>query len=120
MTNLQRIRKELSAARRKKIEIRAAQSIAEEMTLRQLRRARRLTQQKVAKSLHIGQEGVSRLEKRSDLLISTLCSCVEAMGGHLSLVAEFPDQEPVRLTGVAGIGPAPSGNRDGTRSRTKA
>ena len=97
--NVNDIIKKLSAAQRKKVESRAAQLIAEEMTLREVRKARKLTQQKIAKSLRIGQEGVSKIEKRSDLLISTLRSYVEAMGGHLALVAEFPNREPVILAG---------------------
>jgi hypothetical protein len=62
---------ELSGARRQKIEARAAE-LAEEMSLRDLRRAHRLTQARVGKALTIGQDGVSRLEQRSDVLISTL------------------------------------------------
>jgi DNA-binding XRE family transcriptional regulator len=92
--------KKLSASQRKKVEARAAELIAEEMTLRELRRARKLTQVRVAKKLGISQDSVSRLEKRSDLLLSTLRKTVEAMGGHLSLVAEFPDREPVVLSGI--------------------
>src|SRR4030088_498730 len=101
MTNLERIRKELSPGRRKKVEARTAQLIAEEMTLQELRRARKLTQVRMAKELGIGQDGVSKLEKRADLMISTLRKTVEAMGGSLSLVAEFPDRKPVVLSGVA-------------------
>jgi transcriptional regulator with XRE-family HTH domain len=93
--------KELSPAQRKKVEARAAQLIAEEMTLRELRHARKLTQVRMAKKLGITQDSVSRLEKRSDLLLSTLRKAVEAMGGNLSLVAEFPDREPVVLSGIA-------------------
>jgi len=103
--NLRDFFNELPPERRKKIEERTAQLIAEEMTLRQLRKARKLTQQKLAKSLHIGQEGVSRLEKRSDLLISTLRGYVKAMGGSLSLVAEFPDSGAVVLSGISGDEP---------------
>ena len=99
--NVNDIIKKLSPAQRKRVETRAAQLIAEEMTLRQLRQACRLTQEKVAKSLRIGQEGVSKLEKRSDLLISTLRDYVKAMGGQLSLVVKFPDREPVILSGFA-------------------
>ena|SRR5579863_4692245 len=99
--NVDDIIKKLTPAQRKKVEIRAAQLIAEEMTLRQLRQACKLTQEKVAKSLHIGQEGVSKLEKRSDLLISTLRDYVKAMGGQLSLIVEFPDREPIILSGIA-------------------
>ena len=95
-----KIRK-LNAAQRKKVEVCAAELIAEEMTLRELRKARKLTQARMAKQLGITQDGVSRLEKRSDLLLSTLRKTVEAMGGSLSLVAEFPDRKPVVLSGIA-------------------
>jgi transcriptional regulator with XRE-family HTH domain len=71
------------------------------MSLRDLRKARKLTQERLAEALNVGQDGVSRLEKRSDLLLSTLRSYVEAMGGSLSLVAEFPDRQPIILSGLA-------------------
>ncbi|XGV95258.1 MAG: XRE family transcriptional regulator [Leptolyngbya sp. BL-A-14] len=85
--------------RQQKIEARAAQLIAEELSLRDLRLARQLTQEKMAELLHIRQEGVSRLEKRSDLHLSTLREVIKAMGGELRLVVEFPDRPPVILTG---------------------
>ena len=87
--------------RRRQVEERAAELIAEEMTLRELRKARRLTQARVATELGITQDGVSRLEKRSDLLLSTLRKTVKAMGGNLSLVARFPDRPPVELSGIS-------------------
>ena len=90
----------LSVTRRNKIEARAAELIAEEMSLRDLREALTLTQVRIAEILGIGQDSVSRLEKRSDLLLSTLRSYVEAMGGRLSLIAEFPNREPVSLSGL--------------------
>ena len=95
-----KIRK-LSPAQRKKVEVRAAKLMAEEMTLRELRKARQLTQVRMAKALGVTQDSVSRLEKRSDLLLSTLRKTVQAMGGNLSLVAEFPDRAPVVLSGIA-------------------
>ena len=91
----------LDPERRRKIEDRAAELIAEEMTLRELRKARQLTQVSVARELGISQDGVSRLEQRTDLLLSTLRRTVEAMGGSLSLVATFPDRPPVELSGIA-------------------
>ena len=91
----------LDPERRRKIEERAAELIAEEMTLRELRKARQLTQARVAAELGISQDGVSRLEQRSDLLLSTLRKTVEAMGGSLSLIARFPDRPPVELSGIA-------------------
>ena len=103
MTNLDRIRKQLSPARRKKIAARAVTLVAEERSLPELRQARRLTQKRLAEVLGVGQDSVSRLEKRSDLLISTLRGYVEAMGGQLSLVAKFPNQSPVILTGIAAL-----------------
>ena len=90
----------LPLARRKRVAERAQVLIAEEMSLRDLRRARKQTQVRVAEKLRINQENVSRLEQRSDLLISTLSGYVAAMGGKLSLVVEFPDRPPVALTGL--------------------
>ena len=74
------------------------------MTLQELRRARKLTQVSVAKALGITQDSVSRLEKRRDILFSTLRKTVQVMGGNLSLVAGFPDRAPVVLSGIAEAG----------------
>ncbi len=111
MKTLNQKMKVIGAARRKKVAARAAALIAEEMTLQELRQARKLTQVRIAKALGISQDGVSRLEKRSDFLLSTLRKTVEAMGGNLSLVAEFPDREPVVLSGIAEAEPEPTPTR---------
>lgn len=103
--------KGLSASRRRKIEARTAELVKEQMTLRELRRARMLTQVRVAKELGVTQDSVSRLEQRSDLLLSSLRKAVEAMGGKLSLVAEFPDRAPVVLSGIAEIEAPPRSTR---------
>ena len=100
-TSLDDMMADLDPARRRKIEDRAAELIAEEMTLRELRKARQLTQVSVARELGVSQDAVSRLEQRSDLLLSTLRKTVEAMGGSLSLIARFPDRPPVELSGIA-------------------
>ncbi len=99
------------------IEARAAQLIEEEMTLRDLRKAHELTQTRMAEALHISQDGVSRIETRSDFLLSTLRSYVEAMGGKLRLVAEFPDRRPVTISGLNILGPAEKPKR---RARKRA
>ncbi len=101
MTSLAERMNKLPEARRKKVEERAKALIAEEMSLQDLRKARKQTQVRVAQQLGINQENVSRIEKRSDLLLSTLSGYVEAMGGKLSLVVEFPDRPPIALTGIA-------------------
>jgi DNA-binding XRE family transcriptional regulator len=93
----------LSAARQQKINLATEALIAEEQTIQDLRKALSLTQASMAKTLGIRQESVSRIEKRSDLLISTLESYVNAMGGKLRLVAEFPDRPPVTIKGIHGI-----------------
>jgi hypothetical protein len=100
MTNLEQKMKELSPERRKKIEARAAELIAEEMTRQVLRRARKLTHARVGKALGIGPNGVSKLENRTDLMLSMLRKSVAAVGGKLSLVAEFPDRKPVVFAGI--------------------
>jgi hypothetical protein len=73
----------------------------------------------MAKTLGVTQDSVSRLEKRSDLLLSTLRNTVEAMGGNLSLVAEFPDRAPVILTGIALSGIAEDNPRPKPTSRRR-
>ena len=101
MTSLTERMNKLPEARRQKVEERAKALIAEEMSLQDLRKARKQTQTRIAQQLGINQENVSRIEKRSDLLLSTLSGYVEAMGGKLSLVVEFPDRPPIALTGIA-------------------
>ena len=105
--------------RRKKVEARANELIAEEMTLRDLRKARDLTQVRMAALLDIGQDSVSRLEKRSDLLLSTLRGYVAALGGSLQLVARFPDRPPVVLAGIAGPGDDEDAARPHDRARDR-
>jgi DNA-binding XRE family transcriptional regulator len=101
--NVNEIFDALPAARRRKIEGRPAKMIAEEMSLRELRRARAMTQVEMAKSLGIAQKQISEIEKRTDMHISTLRRSIEALGGTLSLVARFPDREPVVLSGISAL-----------------
>ena len=91
----------LPAGRRAKVEARANELLAEEMSLKDLRKARELTQERMAELLGIGQDGISRLEKRSDLLISTLRNYIARSGGQLELVVRFPDRPAVLLQDLA-------------------
>lgn len=100
--SLEEILQGLPEDRRRRIEQRAAELIAEELTLREMRRARKLTQARLSKKLKIGQEGVSRIEKRTDLYLSTLRNYVEGVGGRLKLVVELPGRAPVLLSGLGG------------------
>ena len=77
--------------RRQRVEDRAM----ELATLKDLRRAAQQTQEHLAATLGVRQDTISRLEKRSDMLLSTLRHYVEGMGGRLDLVAQFPNRPPV-------------------------
>ena len=90
---------ELPAERRKNVEARGRTLVEREMKLRALRVALGQTQTAMAEKLGVKQENVSRVEQRADMLISTLNGYLRALGGRLTLVAEFSGQEPVRLKG---------------------
>lgn len=92
--------KEFSYEDQRWIKQRAADLKAEQMTLRELRRLRKLTQARLSKKLKMGQEGISRVERRTDLYLSTLREFVEGVGGRLSLLVEFPDRPPILLVGL--------------------
>ena len=68
-----------------------AKKIIEEMPLQQLRNARQMTQTRLAELLEMDQGNISKLEKRTDMYLSTLRSYIEAMGGSLEIRAVFPD-----------------------------
>ena len=92
----------LDPEHRREIAEQAAEFLAEEMTRRDLRRALRRARVRTARELGVGWDDVSRLERESDLLLSTLRGTVEAMGGTLSLTVGFPDRPPVELSDMAG------------------
>lgn len=72
--------------------------IAEEMTLRDLRKAREYSQHAVSERLHVNQSEVSKIEKRTDMYLSTLRDYIESLGGELDIIAKFPDRPPVRIS----------------------
>lgn len=86
------LRNALPAERRARIEARAARTL-EGMHLRELRRALQMSQVRVAEQLGIGQAAVSRLERRTDVYLSTLRNYVRALGGDLRIVATFGSSE---------------------------
>ncbi|MGE4410241.1 MAG: XRE family transcriptional regulator [Sphingobium sp.] len=91
---------------RREIEKEGRRLAAEYLTLRELRKARRLSQKAVAEKLKTNQAGVSKIEKRADLMLSTLRGYIEAAGGSLELVARFPDAPPVRIDQMRDLGKA--------------
>lgn len=111
----------LAPERRGRIEAEADRLHAEYRTLKALRKAQELTQSQLAESLGIRQATVAQLERRSDLLISTLRGYVEAMGGRLRLLVEFPGGAPVTLDGLSDADrPAPRRRRDRAGSTHRA
>ena len=102
---------------RARVTARTAALVEAELTLRDLRHAQNLTQERMAALLGVEQENVSRLERRADLLLSTLSSYVAAMGGKLRLVAEFPNRQPVAIALADITAEAPSKPRPKLRQR---
>ena len=100
MKLLQEVIRGLPEEDREEVEARARELITEEMTLRELRQAFDLTQTRMGELLNVVQDSISRLEQRSDLLLSTLRSYVQAMGGSLELTVKFPNRPAVVLSGI--------------------
>lgn len=90
----------LDPARRASVEAEADRLHTEYLTLQELRKAKKMTQVQLARTLGIQQATVAKYERQSDLLLSTLTSYVQAMGGNLKLMVEFPGMEPVALEGL--------------------
>ena len=84
------LRDKMSPERRAKIDAAVKATLAE-MPLNELRNARGLSQKMLAETLHVQQPAIAKLEKRTDMYISTLRSHINAMGGELEVIARFPD-----------------------------
>ena len=96
--------KDFPVERRRRIDGMKGELLAE-MPLHELRRARALTQQDLAKKLKVNQPAVSKIEQRADVYVSSLRAYIEAVGGKLKIVAEFPHGE-VAITNFSQLGEA--------------
>ena len=96
--------KDLTPERRRRIDDTKRELVAA-MPLHELRQARALTQQDLAETLKVHQPAVSKLEQRADVYVSSLRSYIEAVGGRLKIVAEFPEGE-VAITNFSDLGEA--------------
>jgi len=83
----------------------SARVMLAEMPLNELRQARGLSQKMLAEVLHVQQPSIAKMEKRTDMYLSTLRSHIEAMGGELDVVARFPDGA-VRISNFSDLGTA--------------
>jgi DNA-binding transcriptional regulator YiaG len=98
---------QMPAERRDRVD-RIAHELREEMDLDQLRRARQLSQTALGEILHVEQPAVAKMEKRTDMYVSTLRRFIEAMGGTLEITARFPNHA-VRITNFSGLGERKAG-----------
>lgn len=114
--NLDDVMAALPARRRAKVERRAL----ELATLKDLRQAVAQTQGELAATLGVGQDTISRLERRSDMLLSSLRHYVEAMGGRLELVAQFPNRPPVVIDRLGPTSGRPAVPKGGVRRASVA
>ena len=102
---LEKVMAALPAKRREAIEAKGQQlleKIDRRATLAEIRKSRKVSQTKLAETLGVKQMQISRLEKRKDPRLSTLRRSIEALGGHLTMIATFPNQEPVVLVADGG------------------
>lgn len=94
--------KNFTPERRSRID-RMKRELGAEMPLHELRRARAMTQRDLARTLNVNQPAVSKLEQRTDVYVSSLRSYIEAVGGRLKIVAEFPEGE-VAISNFSDVG----------------
>lgn len=99
-TSLQDKMASLAPERQKRIKAETRRLHAEYMTMQDVRKAREMTQVRMAEILGKSQVTIAQMEKRTDVLLSTLRSYIEAMGGQLELVVRFPDRDPIVLQGL--------------------
>ena len=86
---LKELRKDITPQRRARVEAKKAE-LRTEMLPNELRQARAMTQRAVRGALNVNQPAVAKLERRTDMYLSNLRAYIEAMGGRLKIVAEFP------------------------------
>lgn len=103
MTTHDEYMKKLSPERRAKIKARAKELLAEEMSLRELRKARELSQETLAEILGMKQGDLSKFERRADAYLSTIRRYVVAMGGSLDLVASFPNSKSIKIVHIGDL-----------------
>lgn len=96
------LRQQMSHQAQARAEVKA-QAMLAEMPLNELRQARGLSQKMLADVLHVQQPSIAKMERRTDMYLSTLRSHIEAMGGQLDIVARFPDGA-VRISNFADLG----------------
>lgn len=96
------LRKSMAPVRRAR-NVEATKATLTEMALHEMRHAREMSQEELARELHVGQPAVAKLERRADMYVSNLRRYIEALGGTLEITAKFPETS-VTITNFADIG----------------
>jgi DNA-binding transcriptional regulator YiaG len=96
------LRKGIAPVRRT-ANVEATRAMLTEMALHELRHAREMSQEELARELHVGQPAVAKLERRADMYVSNLRRYIEALGGKLEITARFPETS-VEITNFSEIG----------------
>lgn len=89
---------DMTAEQRAAVEVEGQRLASDARTIAEARKALALTQTQVASAMEVTQGALSQMEKREDMMVSTIRSYVEAMGGKLELVAKFPGMSPFELS----------------------
>jgi Helix-turn-helix domain len=110
----------LSSTQRSKAKVHAKTIIASELGLAGLRQTGNLTQSTIGTRLKISQDQVSRLEKRTDILLSTLKKYVSALGGNVHIMVELPGRPPIKLADLTKMADFENRRTPKTRVRPKA
>jgi transcriptional regulator with XRE-family HTH domain len=92
-----KLRAKMPASARKAADREFERLNEEYMSLKKLRSAREKTQTQLAKTLHVTQSEVSKIEGRTDLYISTLAAYIKGLGGELEIAARFRDGKKIRI-----------------------
>ena len=95
--NLKKYMDKLPLSRQRKVKERGNVLIAEEKTLQELRKVSACSQRQLANILDVNQAAISKLERRTDMYVSTLRSFIEGMGGRLDIIATLPHKPPIRI-----------------------
>jgi transcriptional regulator with XRE-family HTH domain len=96
-------KKKLTPEQRARVDELARKLIAEEKSLREIRKAREYSQMTLAEILGMAQGDLSKFERRTDAYLSTIRRYVEAMGGTLELIATFPDTGSVKIANIGSL-----------------
>ncbi len=119
MRKLKDVINNLPAERKEKVIAGTRELIAEEHALRSLRKAHKLTQEDMAMLLNTDQASISKMEQRSDMLISTMRRFVEAMGGTLRLCVDFPDSGRVEIPSFGEVFDSPCSSTKKPKSKRR-